>query len=593
MVRVYGKRSRSWTYDSSQYGDESMVELSDDGEIEEIKQPVTANEPDNITLSRQDESNDADEESLRISSSTVSFIRDTCNATSTSVAMDDDISPLKAFDFLQGRSAVKKRKTNYKKVSVGECEDPEAPNGSESSIDKTVDRLNQFLASLQPANAEDQIKDQFERELKKSVEEDYSCSFDKVMYDRSRTILFNEDEDGIEVQEPDQQTEVAAEIPKTGRKAGKHLTHHYKELKNIGEVVKYQDELQFLTDESPSKINIETFISRFLGLAMAIEQDEEFLEYINRHAANEICRWCFSKELNRHPVVTLLQSFLLTKVRLPPEYPPSDFEHLVVLSLGCDEPPSIHSLTGKLRRMNLTDFLNKTGKKSAQDYSLQLCLNYPDQLLSQEVTRRILDIAIQRDLDQESSSVLFPLVEHILSSGSPVVGDTSSILLGSLICALPKQCCNEDLVKSLIMLSNENKVLTEAPVEQKQKLMHCSLGFILRHIHPIADSTADLVILYLGLLLNMLDVCDARLFEKQQLDHARKLLPSISTSDTDPFIVCMYSLNLAHILFGAGERLHEEEKDLLMRILNSYDKEGININQAIRDQVKAALNNFL
>lgn len=591
MVRVYGKRSRSWMYDSSQHSDELTVELSDDGEIEEIKQPVTANEPDSITLSCQSESNDAGEESLGVNSSMTSF-RDHYNATSTSVAMDDDISPLKAFNFLQDRSAVKKRKKNYKKVSVAEWEDPEALSGSENSIDKTVDKLNQFLASLQPSNEDDHIKDQFERELKKSVQEDYSSSLDKVMYDRSRTILYNEDEDGIE---PDQQTEIAAEIPETGRKAGKHSTHHYKELKNIGEVAKYQDELQFLTDESPFKIDIETFISRFLSLAMAIEQDSEFLEYIIRHAANEVCRWCFSKEHNSHPVVTLLQSFLLTKVQLPPENLPSDFNRLIVVSLDCDEPPSIHTLTGKLRRLSLTDFLNKTGKKTAQYYSLQLCLSYPDQLRSQEVMRRILDIATRRDLDQESSSALFPLVEHIISSGPPVVCDSSraGILLGSLICALPNQCCNEHLIKSLIMLSNEIKVLAETPAEQKQKLMHCSLDFILRHIHPITDSTADLVILYLGLLLNMLDVCDARLLEKQQLDHARKLLLSISNSDTDPFIVCMYSLNLAHILFGAGEEPHKDEKDLLLRILSSYDKEGMNINQAIRDQVKTALSNFL
>ncbi|QLQ80394.1 hypothetical protein HG537_0D03950 [Torulaspora globosa] len=592
MVRVYGKRSRSWMYDSSQYDDESMVELSDDEEIEENKQPVRAIELVNSTLSCQEESNDVEEESLLVNSSTTSFIRDNCNATSTSIG---EISPLKAFDFLQDRSAVRKRKKNYKKVNLEECEDPEGLKGCENSIDKTVDKLNDFLASLQQANEEDQIRDQFERELKKSVEEDYSSSLDKVMYDRSRTILFNEDEDGIEVSEPDQQTEVAAEISETSQKVSKHSTHHYKELKNIGEVAKYQDELQFLTDESPFKINIETFISRFLSLAMAIEQDKEFLEYIIRHAANEVCRWCFSKEFKSHPVVTLLQCFLLTKLRLPPEDLPSDFNSLIVVSLDCDKPPSIQTLTGKLRRLNLADFLNKTGRKSAQDYSLQLCLDYPEQLTLQEVMRRIFDIATHRDLDLESSSVLFPLVEHILSSGSPIVGDSSkaNILLSSLICALPKQCCNEDLVKSLIMLSNKNEVLAEAPVEQKQKLMHYSLDFILRHIHPIKESTADLVILYLGLLLNMLDVCDAQVFEKEQLDRARKLLLSISNSDTDPFIVCMYSLNLAHILFGAGEQPHQEEKDLLMKILNSYDKEVMNTNQVIRDQIRTALNNFL
>lgn len=597
MVKVYGRRSRSWMYDGSQQDDES-VDLSDDGEIGDVsEQQVSVTERDSIESTHPIESNDGTDEPLNVSTSTTSYLGDNCKATGTSTMLNGEASPLKAFDFLQDQSAVKRRKRNYKKTSVEDseaCEESVSHNESDSLINKTVDDLNEFLASLQPAKVDDKIKESFERELKKSTEEDSAVSSDRVMYDRSRTILFNEDEDEIEVPEPDQQPEAVSEKPKAGRKINKDSTHHYNELKNIGEALKYQDELEFLTDESPVELSTETFISRFLNLVLTIEQDKEFLDYVDRHAADEVCRWCFGKRFTDHPVVTLLQCFLLTKIQ-PPENLPSCFERLILASLGFDEPPAIHTLSSKLARLNLVDFLEKTGGKTAQDYSLQLCLKYRDEIPSSEVTTKIIGIATQRDLDLKKGPLLYPLVERILSSDLQVMDDSSqaSILLNSLISALPKQPSNEGIVKSLIMLSNEQKILAEVPADNKEMLMRCSLEFILKHIHPTTTSTADLLILYLGLLLNTIDICDPQMFDTSQIDLARKLLLDVSNSDTDSFIVCMYSLNLTHMLLGTGEELHKDEKDVLIRILKSFDEEGVSCNQAIRNRIKSALDSIL
>lgn len=601
MVRVYGKRSRSWMYGGSQLDEESEVELSDDGEIDESdeQQRASVTEPNCVVSRSQIESNDSNQDSGNASSSNTSFLDSKTSVMATSFPSNDESSPLKAFDFLQSHSAGKRKKNKHRKVLTGDPVSGEfdsSQNGLDNSINKTVEDLNDFLASLQSKNAGEDIKERLEKELEKSVEDSSRSTSDRIMYDRSRTMLASKDEDEVvEQPELDLQAEVVPQVSKSSRETGERSTRHYNELKNVGEALKYQDELDFLTNEVPEVLNVETLISRLLSLALAVEQDEEFREYIDRHSANEVCRWCFGEKIISHPIVTLLQSYLLMIIQLPPENLPLYFDQFIYRSLRFDEPPAAELLTNKLTRLNLADFLQRTKHRPAQYYSLQLCLKYRDCLSLQRLTAQVVDIANRRSLNSGEDLPIYPVVEHILTSDSLFLTDIkqANVLLESLISALPAQSCNEHLVKSLIILTNEKLVLNEMASKPREAFQQCLLNFILEHIHPVECSTADLLILYLGLLLNVLDVCDMQLFERSQLSRAREMLFAVSGSDADRFIVCMYSLNLTHVLFGAGEKLRQEEKDLLKSILHSFLEEAQNDNQSIRDRIKIALNNFL
>lgn len=592
MVKVYGKRRISLACQFSQPND-SEVELSDiEDEKQEDDRRDCATEVTDSTSGGQDElalSNDTTVETSKLSCDSEDHF--SISSLPSSVHGNHNEDKFKAFDFLDSGTNTKKRRTNYRRTNSDVCDVP-ATGFPSISIDRTVSDLNAFLSSLQPTDGEDDLQETLERELRKSVQESKSKVRGRVMYDRSRTILYNkeEEENAIEgSEEKDDTTEISGEDPSSADGS----THHYNELKNMGESLKYQDDLGFLTEKLPSKLDTDSFTSRLLNLALTLKQDEDFLKYVDKHCAIDVCSWSLAKKAFDHPVTTMLQAFLLAKIDLPQENLPFLSEKLVITLLSADKVPPKSALHSKMTRLNFIDFLERTDHTTGQVYALKLCLKYRNILKSEDISRRVIRL-IEENEKPQLRVLLHPLAECILTQDTTNLRDFTqgSSLLSNLVAALPQECHDEFLIKSLILLSNEHKIITQASKDDKTKIMNCSLDFVLDNDCPEKSDKSDMVILHLGLILNLVDACDWQI-DASRLELARDTLSKNTDTGNTEFVVFMLSLALTHLLHRSGVLLRRDEKNLLTKILKSFDNDATNCNESIRVKVSTALNYLL
>ena len=592
MVKVYGKRSSSLVCQFSQPND-SEVELSDteDGKQEDDQRDC-ATEVTDSTSGGQDElalSNDTTVETSKLSCDSEDQF--SISSVPSSVQGTHNEDKFKAFDFLDSNTNTKKRRTNYRRNNSEVCDIP-ATGFPSIPIDRTVSDLNAFLSSLQPANGEDDLQETLERELRKSVQESKSKVRGRVMYDRSRTMLYNKEEEENAIEEGEEKedtTEISEEDPSSADGS----THHYNELKNMGESLKYQDDLGFLTEKSPSKLDTDSFTSRLLNLALTLKQDEDFLLYVDKHCAIDVCSWSLAKKALDHPVTTMLQVFLLAKIDLPQESLPFLSEKLIVALLSADKVPPKSALHSKMTRLNFIDFLKRTDHTTGQVYALELCLKYRNILKSEDISRRVIRL-IEENKNPQLRVLLHPLADCILTQDTTILQDFTqgSSLLSNLVAALPQECNDEFLIKSLILLSNEHKIITQASKDDKTKIMNCSLDFVLDNVRAEKSDNLDMVILHLGLILNLVDACDWQI-DASRLELARDMLyKNMNTGNTE-FMVFMLSLALTHLLHRSGVLLPRDEKNLLTKILKPFDSEAKNCNESIRIKVTTALNYLL
>ena len=591
MVKVYGKRSSSLVCQFSQPND-SEVELSDteDGKQEDDQRDC-ATEVTDSTSGGQDElalSNDTTVETSKLSCDSEDQF--SISSVPSSVQGTHNEDKFKAFDFLDSNTNTKKRRTNYRRNNSEVCDIP-ATGFPSIPIDRTVSDLNAFLSSLQPANGEDDLQEH-SRELRKSVQESKSKVRGRVMYDRSRTMLYNKEEEENAIEEGEEKedtTEISEEDPSSADGS----THHYNELKNMGESLKYQDDLGFLTEKSPSKLDTDSFTSRLLNLALTLKQDEDFLLYVDKHCAIDVCSWSLAKKALDHPVTTMLQAFLLAKIDLPQESLPFLSEKLIVALLSADKVPPKSALHSKMTRLNFIDFLKRTDHTTGQVYALELCLKYRNILKSEDISRRVIRL-IEENKNPQLRVLLHPLADCILTQDTTILQDFTqgSSLLSNLVAALPQECNDEFLIKSLILLSNEHKIITQASKDDKTKIMNCSLDFVLDNVRAEKSDNLDMVILHLGLILNLVDACDWQI-DASRLELARDMLyKNMNTGNTE-FMVFMLSLALTHLLHRSGVLLPRDEKNLLTKILKPFDSEAKNCNESIRIKVTTALNYLL
>lgn len=608
-MKVYGKQSNSVAiyYGQSEISD---VELSDEGEIE-IGAQADANDM-KLLVERTNQSSESHVDTAPLTngnstSDNFQFTNDVDasfgNATipsSVGISFPLDQSELKAFDFLDEHSQVKKRrKTNYKRLYNENFNDTGNFN-PQSGINKTIDELHEFLSVLKGRN-DNSIQETFKKELRKSVEEKDSKMDSKITYGRLRTMLLGKDEDdAIELEEETEENHLKK--PSTSNVQDSISTHHYNELKNMGEILKFQDDLEFLTEDDPAIMDTPLFTFKLLNLALTMNNDEEFCRYINKHCVVEVSNWCFSKKDFGNEMLLLFQGYLSTKLNVPSKDLPRCFEQFIISLSSCSKLPSEHIITSKLARLNYKDFLKGTHQASGRSYSLDLYLKYPDFLSSRQVVKLVSDL-----LDKSFETAAF--TERLLQVSALLVFRQRGLLddirqeitlFSKLESYLPEWIANEHLIKSLIILSNEDEILSLASTYDKNKLYKCSMDFILMHIEPMKTDKVDVIILHLGLSLNIIGECHEFELDVDQWKRAQICFSALSGNNRNDiaegrsgFVFDMFYLNFAYMANQLKKSLLQNERDFLIKALNSFNREAKHYNGSIHDKISTALRKLL
>lgn len=209
---------------------------------------------------------------------------------------------LSAFNFLDGSKASKrKRRRTYQKHDANitssiepdvQDEDSITMHNEFESIRKIYNDINEFILKL-PRADDDILNKMLENEMKMddAVENNSIRTSKDKKYGKFRTILINKNkENEIMGEEVDQKANTLSlnnADNSNAEKEGLTSTNHYNELKNMGDTIKYQDDIEFLLSNSKSNDNttvpINEYFKKLLNLSLMIINDEEFFQYAKRY----------------------------------------------------------------------------------------------------------------------------------------------------------------------------------------------------------------------------------------------------------------------------------------------------------------------
>ncbi|AQZ17691.1 RAD61 (YDR014W) [Zygosaccharomyces parabailii] len=565
-MKVYGKRSSSIGIYAS-HSDHSEVELSDyesEPDFKQGKASKASQEIQNTTVESPKPLGICTEDQLN-------SLSDTKVNSSSSSSVDSSSANLKAFDFLDHTEQLTKRRKTLHQVSTDPIDEDNATKlVDENPFNKTIDDLNKFISSLKRGD-ESSIQETFKEELEKSLELKGSGDSGKLTYGHSRTILLSKDEEeGLEADED--------ELKLSKEQKDDSQTYHINELKNMGDILKYQDDLELLMEGSPTKMSRPNFTSNLLSVALTINADEDFCCYVNERQVADMWRWFFSQKDWNDPVLMLMQGFLSTKFHLPADDLPPFFPSFVAALYSNNVLPHSSTVATKIAQLNYKDFLQGTRNRKSQEYALKLCLQYPGLLSSKELVESIVDNFVKKVQSPKSS---FPVIEHIVSKNALVQGVARApTLFNSLVALLPAYCNDDSLIKCLILLTNERAM------PQPNLAFKVSMEFVLNHFWPLPIEQTDILILHLGLCLNIIGNSKEMSVDDSQWAQANHAFSKLShCHEIDCFLLNMFSLNFAYMTVTLNKQLQSRTKAKLAEKLKSFAEEAQHYNKSIPDKI--------
>ncbi|GAV51599.1 hypothetical protein ZYGR_0AF00700 [Zygosaccharomyces rouxii] len=557
-MKVYGKRSGSLRIYAGQ-DNSSEVELSD-----------YESEPETILEDTGRETavdNSTDEACPTTGSSKV-------NSSFVSSA-SSNLSNLKAFDFLDNAEAPKKRRRIYHEDHSDDIQDRQDFNGYENPLNGTINDLNKFVTSLKSGD-ETLLHDTFKKELEKSVEDATSKdSSGKLTYDRSRTMLMSKDEEeGLDAEDEEPKP------TKDGERKDEDdsQTYHINELRNMGDMLQYQDDLELLLEGSPSLMSRSQFVSHLLNIALAMSGDQEFCRYVNKRQARDMWKRAFYQMDLHDDVLLLLQGFLATKFQLTPNELPKFFNEFIQTLCKRDRLP-VHGLSGnKIAQLNYNDFLHGSQGRTGQEYALELCVQYPVILLS---CSPLVDQIVQTLVESEHlPRGIFPVIEQIASNRDCVQNASLvSVVSNRLIDLLSNYCRDDHLIKSLILFTNEETL------ERNSEVFHTCMRFVLDHLPP--SGSTDILILHLGLCLNVISGEGGMAHLENSLWlQTQTIFHKLESNDDYSFLLNMFYLNFAYMTILLDKRLSTRVKTGLISHLENFAQESQHYNGNLSNKIK-------
>ncbi|QLG71854.1 hypothetical protein HG535_0C02030 [Zygotorulaspora mrakii] len=600
-MRAYGKRSSSVAVYYKKLRESEEVEFSDEGDIEvsEIQEDEnTPNEDQSSLLS--DFSNpcqyakDYNVDDVEAHSGASIETEDESILVTMATSFDKSVttSDLKIFDFLEeNNSCKKKRKVNYEK----KCYDNDGPSSahtSKSPLEETVEDVNELLSSFQ--NIDDySIQKTFQNDLEQLLQASDHEDDGKVTYGRARTMLQGKS-DELSIDEQERTIEGNKSRDKVSENRDNVTTHHFNDLKNMGDFLKYQDDLEFLTAEPSINMEIIVFTSKLLNLSLAIRDDEAFLLYILRNNLPRTIKWSFPKIL-QDPVVLLLQGYLLTRLASNSNDLPDIFHDSVFLMLSQTMVPDCSLIGHKMTRLNFTDFLKQTNDEPAQAYALKLYLMHPTVLSSSGFARKIFNLVGQK----KNANLIFQSIETLLTTETKhhiEQNQKEALLLLQKLIRHPEFEKDENYVKSMILLTNGTSILSMLPVQEKIHAYTQSIEFVLLHMEVESGSMFDIRLLHLGLALNIITQCEDIEPQESQWVRARKTLQNADqngSNEIERFAVHMLYLNLAYMIHRLQKSVSGRERTSIISMLKRFDEETANYNENIHEKINVALHKLL
>ncbi|CAI4330841.1 CQS_1a_G0008730.mRNA.1.CDS.1 [Saccharomyces cerevisiae] len=535
----------------------------------------------------------------------------------TSMAFMKD-EKLSAFNFLDGSKASKrKRRRTYQKHDANitssiepdvQDEDSITMHNEFESIRKIYNDINEFILKL-PRADDDILNKMLENEMKMddAIENNSIRTSKDKKYGKFRTILINKNkENEIMGEEVDQKANTLSLNNADNSNAEKEglTSNHYNELKNMGDTIKYQDDIEFLLSNSKSNDNttvpINEYFKKLLNLSLMIINDEEFFQYAKRYFKKEIIKLSFAQFRSDFPELILLQGYLLHKVsESQSDFPPSFDNFSIELSKDDGKiRTKKNKHIKKLSHLNFEDFLRKTQFKTGLYYSLSLWEMHGN--LSLNIIKRISILASNKDLFSRHVKTFIPLLEKLITASEfchmyieqPEMFDS---LISNLNNQFKDMLDDDSLIKILILLTNM-EVHNYTLWKEADMIFQSSMNTILESIHPLTDAKVDNILLHLGLCLNICSRENSRLKLDGKLWYDMKTIfvkMIRDGSDTENRLVQgLFYLNFSFLIKQRKENsnLDPGELNLLLVELEAFKSETSQFNEGISNKIEIALN---
>lgn len=539
-MRAYGRRGpvfRSSLKSNRGSSSSSNVEFSDD-DVNSIVPDLSSTMSSSITDHPVEAFLDKHDTGEHASTSFVSINKDALSQNSKESIQDvetitsDDASlvlmkkeKLSAFDFLDGsKTSKRKKRRTYQRHDTSiessielnvQDEDSIMTQNESESAKQIYDDINEFILNL-PRADDDVFNKMFENELKEDkVEEEDRSTLKNRKYGKSRTILINKNKDDEAAEEEDDDQRANTVSKNNGdsgntEKEGLTSTNHYNELKNMGDTIKYQDDIEFFLSNSKNDDNdkgsINDYFKKLLNLSLMIINDDGFFQYAKRYFKKEVIRLVFSRVELDFAELLLLQGYLMNKVCESHCDFPSNFENFSIeLSRNTSKTNKRNKHMNKLSSLNFEDFLHKTHFKTGLSYSLSLWSMHGK--FSTDIIKRISTIASEKDLFNQNIKKLLPLLERIVSDsefGHTFIKQPDMLdgVVRNLKENFKNMVDNDSLIKVLILLTNIEGY-DHSLKEDMDAVYQDSMNTILNGIYPLIDAKVDIILLHLGLCLNI------------------------------------------------------------------------------------------
>ncbi|CCE65657.1 hypothetical protein TPHA_0M00820 [Tetrapisispora phaffii CBS 4417] len=598
-MRGYGKRSSSVILLLTNNEDRSDVEFSDSSDNDETRRLEMNGSKTRLVDGSVDinefSSNAIASSPLKDKRGSSESIRgpDSSNPTGSNKTRKQDSSiatrELDIFDFLETKTTHKKRRTNYRKSTTIDDTDDSVVNFTSdlsysvdnSEINETIEGLDSFLMSLQKVK-KDEVLDQ----LNIMTKED-ECAFNeltsttnssKKLYDRRRTLLkkqksdtdseLDEEEDDNEKEKNERQLSNSLDRKdKKSKETSKILssefnsqeadlssTQHFLELKHIGGTLRFEDDLEFLTSGSPEKLTKDKFISKLLNFSLAIQTDKDLISYINKHCKNEVYEWCFTKATVRDPIIILLLGVICHEIEIPINEHNID-SHLTMLSELSKQHdiPEDTTLTQKLVKLNYKDFVNIICPNTGVTYTIKLLEKNTSVLMNQSSCQKITCTLLKNynELQTQDQDLLMKHLQDILSNYKFELNFLQNVV-NSLESIFMSANGNTEVLKSLILITNDQEMVKHIKYQTKQNMYNTCSTHIVNHFFSRKGSIIELLLLYNGLLLNIISQTNNDLqLSRETLDNFTKIYNKLNDetpNESNQFLHDMIYLNFAYLL---------------------------------------------
>ncbi|AET40434.1 Rad61p Ecym_6029 [Eremothecium cymbalariae DBVPG len=388
-------------------------------------------------------------------------------------------------------------KVKRRRVLREECvNDP-----TDTVFSKAVNTVQDIISSLKPA--EEVIRG---LEPKMTVERCQCADSSKISYGRTRTMLMkteqaSEDEGNI-VEENSLEDE--GDDP-----SGIMESQHFNQLRNMGEWVKYQDDLDIVINYEYNSVGDKR--AALLSLCLDMINNEKLSQYIVRYRHHEFWKWCFEFTDPNQKVLSFLQCFIVDTIPLKND---DSFWRMIsleefILPLVTEESLPKQIAGSRLVKLNYKDFMKVFPHRSLGNLVLKIWNRHTDSIGTSEISIPVFSALLPTTDIEDTTTILCLIEKNIPASHSPDTRYKKQYQsLFNLLMSLRNNVLDKEaILKCFIKLTNHCHLL-----EMKKDSLTILFQDSVTLLHKLKksflstdeDPMINMLILHLGLCLNVI-----------------------------------------------------------------------------------------